>query len=184
MVFFDSNYRKLLIIWALVLSLLITSGTAFGAILVYESFASTNNSKTEIVGDTLGEQFGSIVVSGDVNHDGTDDLIIGSPFSSIGDSEWNGKASVFFGKKKTDIGTNNLNPLKPDVVFYGAYSGDQLGSAITVGDVNGDKIDDVIIPTMVTYHPAYLLKTPLQKKAVWSDMLMLQDKIQNLAVTD
>lgn len=39
------------------------------------------------------------------------------------------------------------------------------------------KMGDVTIPTMVTYHPAYLLKTPLQKKAVWADMLMLQDKI-------
>ncbi|PCJ99571.1 MAG: uracil-DNA glycosylase [Zetaproteobacteria bacterium] len=35
------------------------------------------------------------------------------------------------------------------------------------------------IPTLVTYHPAYLLRTPLQKKAVWADMLMLQDKINN-----
>jgi len=31
------------------------------------------------------------------------------------------------------------------------------------------------IPTLVTYHPAYLLRTPLQKKAVWQDMLQLQE---------
>ncbi len=30
---------------------------------------------------------------------------------------------------------------------------------------------------LVTYHPAYLLRTPAQKKAVWADMLMLQDKM-------
>ena len=34
------------------------------------------------------------------------------------------------------------------------------------------------IPAMVTYHPAYLLKTPLQKKAVWADMLMFQAKMR------
>jgi len=35
------------------------------------------------------------------------------------------------------------------------------------------------IKMLVTYHPAYLLKTPAQKKAVWTDMLMLQDYIES-----
>jgi DNA polymerase len=34
-----------------------------------------------------------------------------------------------------------------------------------------------VIPVMVTYHPTYLLRTPAQKKAVWADMLMFQEKI-------
>ncbi|MGH1375314.1 MAG: uracil-DNA glycosylase [Alphaproteobacteria bacterium] len=32
------------------------------------------------------------------------------------------------------------------------------------------------IPAIATYHPSVLLKTPVQKKAVWADMLMLQEK--------
>ncbi|MCB1531877.1 MAG: uracil-DNA glycosylase [Alphaproteobacteria bacterium] len=36
------------------------------------------------------------------------------------------------------------------------------------------------IPAIVTYHPAYLLRTPVQKKAVWSDMLKLQQKRNEL----
>ena len=32
------------------------------------------------------------------------------------------------------------------------------------------------IPALVTFHPSYLLKTPVQKKAAWVDLLMLQDK--------
>lgn len=32
------------------------------------------------------------------------------------------------------------------------------------------------IPAIATYHPAYLLRTPSQKKAVWADMLMVQKK--------
>lgn len=35
------------------------------------------------------------------------------------------------------------------------------------------------IPAIATYHPAYLLRTPLQKKAVWADMLMLKGKLKN-----
>jgi DNA polymerase len=34
------------------------------------------------------------------------------------------------------------------------------------------------IPALVTYHPDYLLSTPSQKKAVWSDMLMLRAALQ------
>jgi len=30
------------------------------------------------------------------------------------------------------------------------------------------------IPAIATYHPAYLLRTPSQKKSVWADMLMLR----------
>lgn len=33
------------------------------------------------------------------------------------------------------------------------------------------------IPAMTTYHPAYLLRTPAQKRAVWADMLMLKARL-------
>lgn len=36
--------------------------------------------------------------------------------------------------------------------------------------------DGVPIPAIATYHPAYLLRTPSQKRAVWQDMLNLQAK--------
>lgn len=37
---------------------------------------------------------------------------------------------------------------------------------------------------IATYHPAYLLRTPAQKKAVWQDMLMVQDKRRELGLID
>lgn len=36
----------------------------------------------------------------------------------------------------------------------------------------------LLVKTIITYHPAYLLRTPAQKKAVWADMLMTQDYIE------
>jgi len=30
------------------------------------------------------------------------------------------------------------------------------------------------IPTVVTYHPAYLLRSPLEKRKVWEDLLFAQ----------
>lgn len=41
---------------------------------------------------------------------------------------------------------------------------------------------DVTIPTIVTYPPLYLINTPSQKKAVWADMLMFQDKMKELGL--
>lgn len=35
-----------------------------------------------------------------------------------------------------------------------------------------------VIPSIPTYHPSYLLRTPSQKKAVWMDMLMLLEKLK------
>lgn len=38
------------------------------------------------------------------------------------------------------------------------------------------------IPTLATYHPSYLLRTPSQKKLVWADMLMVQAKRRELGL--
>lgn len=38
------------------------------------------------------------------------------------------------------------------------------------------------IPALATYHPAYLLRTPTQKKLVWQDMLMFAQKRKELGL--
>ena len=39
------------------------------------------------------------------------------------------------------------------------------------------EINKLIIPTMPTFHPAFLLRQPGQKKYVWTDLKNLRDKI-------
>ena len=39
------------------------------------------------------------------------------------------------------------------------------------------------IPAIATYHPAYLLRTPAQKRAVWADMLSVQEKRNALEIS-
>lgn len=39
-----------------------------------------------------------------------------------------------------------------------------------------ESVGDFSCPAIATYHPSYLLRTPVQKKAVWADMLMIQKK--------
>ena len=33
------------------------------------------------------------------------------------------------------------------------------------------------IPAIATFHPAYLLRTPLQKRFVWQDMLAIRERL-------
>lgn len=46
----------------------------------------------------------------------------------------------------------------------------------------GLNVDDPAIPAIATYHPAYLLRTPVQKKAVWADMLSIDQKRKELGL--
>ena len=46
-----------------------------------------------------------------------------------------------------------------------------LGSTEPLGNMRGrDELEAVGIPVIVTYHPAYLLRTPSQKGRAWSDL--------------
>lgn len=40
------------------------------------------------------------------------------------------------------------------------------------------KINKIIIPTIPTFHPAFLLRQPGQKKHVWTDLKSLRDKLK------
>lgn len=126
--------------------------TAFGEITVYESFVAANVSKIEFLGQYPGEQFGASIANGDFNGDGIDDLIIGSPFSSVEQREWNGKVSIYFGREDVKTKKNQTTTFSPDVIFYGKYSGDQLGTSLTAGDFNNDGIEDVVIGAYNAYN--------------------------------
>ena len=48
-----------------------------------------------------------------------------------------------------------------------------LGTTQSVGKLRGRFLDHNGVTVMVTYHPAYLLRAPEQKRAVWDDMKKL-----------
>ncbi|MCA9010383.1 MAG: FG-GAP repeat protein [Planctomycetaceae bacterium] len=85
--------------------------------------------------------------AGDVNGDGFDDLIIGSPFVHAGPN-YSGESYVVFGKSGSFTSTLDLSSLngsigfKLDGIDAYDYSGFFVNSA---GDVNGDGFDDLII---------------------------------------
>jgi hypothetical protein len=93
----------------------------------------------EILGDTTDHYTRGDVLSniGDINHDGWDDIGVGSP-SVLQDSRF----FIFFGYRPLDT--------HADITFLGSqaypYAGMQFGmSVVPAGDFNGDGIDDVMV---------------------------------------
>jgi DNA polymerase len=42
-----------------------------------------------------------------------------------------------------------------------------------------DNSAEDIIPSIATYHPSYLLRTPIHKKSVWNDMLVVRETLES-----
>ena len=54
-----------------------------------------------------------------------------------------------------------------------------LNTDAPVGRMRGKRhvLEDRQLPVVVTYHPAYLLRSPTQKRKVWQDLLMARQVI-------
>ncbi len=88
--------------------------------------------------------FGRSVASGDINGDGTDDLIVGADYASVNNLSNNGAVAVLFGSSSLS-GTIDLYTDSADLAVRGAVSGDRLGRSIATCDVNSDTVKDLII---------------------------------------
>jgi hypothetical protein len=85
--------------------------------------------------------------SGDFNGDGLNDLAIGSPGLTFGTTAGAGGVSVIYGQNIAGLTTTN-NQLwsmsKPGMVG-GTQAGDNYGTALAVGDFNGDGYTDLAV---------------------------------------
>ena len=104
-----------------------------------------------IYGSDPADQIGADLAAGDFNGDGATDLAIGSRFA---DGSNNGRSSsgevyVFFGRAEwpsvIDLNVGDASVTAADVTVFGVDSGDQLGRAIALADVNGDGLDDLVM---------------------------------------
>lgn len=105
----------------------------------------------------LGEALGTAVAVGDTNGDRIGDIVIGAPQLSTTNETLKGQVYVVFGKTNPDKirdtrSQNRVGP-QPDVIIQGKTVGSLLGNPLTVGDVNGDRFDDIIIGSTIGNGP-------------------------------
>lgn len=92
------------------------------------------------------DEFGSALAAGDINGDGRDDLAIGVPGEDIESASDAGTVHVLYGDQDTiSVAWNDY--LNQDMSLVQGYpeAGDQFGSALTMGDINGDGYFDIAI---------------------------------------
>ncbi|MEM6468828.1 MAG: hypothetical protein AAF802_04615 [Planctomycetota bacterium] len=132
------------------------SGTAFSATLDATSLSSGEGFVIDGIaaGDGLGN---SVSGAGDVNGDGTEDLIVGaSQVENAPDPDVrrnvSGSAYVIFGSNSfgTSVDLTSLNGTT-GFEIKSLIDGDELGTAVaSAGDVNNDGVDDVIVSATET----------------------------------
>jgi hypothetical protein len=89
----------------------------------------------------LGQQ---VSITGDVNGDGFDDMLIGAP-NSPPFLNTNGTAYLIFGKATGWEKSAIINE-SSDVTILGEYLNDELGTSVAiVEDINGDQLDDILL---------------------------------------
>jgi len=124
-------YRELAGCACLALSLALSAATASAQLSFNPAWA--------LDGGLGGSAFGASVASaGDVNGDGFDDVIVGAPSASNGQT-WEGQAYIYLGSA-TGLSTTPSWTAESDVAF--AFFGAAVAGA---GDVNSDGFDDVLV---------------------------------------
>jgi len=108
----------------------------------------TGVSATRIIATTVGRMGASIASAGDINDDGINDIIIGSPIATFGTQQFAGETHVVFGADGGLGYAVNLEFITASQGFLigGRNATDQAGYSVSgAGDFNGDGIDDLII---------------------------------------
>jgi len=130
--------------WAGEVYVLLGSGS-IGETAHTQSVDLRRNADLIVYGADRGDRAGTSLACGDVNGDGYEEIIIGASFAAGANNTQNkaGEARIVLGSP-TIGGTLDLAG-ESAMAIFGIDAGDQAGSAVAIGDVNGDSIADILV---------------------------------------
>ena len=97
-----------------------------------------------VFGDDAGDASGSFVAAGDIDGDGTDDLILSAVGADPAGGSIAGETYVIYGSSSLS-GTIDLNSASAGLTVFGDDAEDGSGHSLAAGDFNGDGTDDLLI---------------------------------------
>jgi len=114
-----------------------------GSVFIYSGFS--RRLIHQIDGTEVNQNLGlSLSRAGDVNADGLDDIVIGSPFSTVGNKTNAGTATIYSGLDGSVLYS-----------FQGSANNEHFGRSVShAGDVDADGSADIIVGTLT--HNAYI----------------------------
>ncbi len=108
-----------------------------------------------IVGTRAGQMLGMNIAAGDFDGDGRDDLIMGSPWTTGGDSTVHegGAAYILLGRERGAFPPVIEIPESADIILLAPAADIHVGEAVAFGDWNGDGLADAAIGAMYANGP-------------------------------
>ncbi len=94
-------------------------------------------------GSETNDFFGGALAAGDFDNDGYDDLAIGVPEENLDNDVNAGAVQVLFGSSGGLTSRDRFIDLDDATMRYAPADGDRFGSALAVGDFDGDGVDDL-----------------------------------------
>lgn len=110
------------------------------------SFGFHQNSPGVAGAAEAGDEFGSVLATGDFNGDGFADLAVGTPGEAVGTRENAGTVSIFYGGS-SGLATTGSDSFHAGQVGVAAQleARAEFGAALGTGDIDGDGYDDLVI---------------------------------------
>ena len=116
-----------------------------GSVYAFDTDTDLSNADASFLGEDAGDWSGrSVAGAGDVNGDGLDDILIGTPNDEDG-GNYAGQTYLILGRGAANWGMD-YDLSDADASFWGEDEEDFSGFSVAgAGDVNGDGLDDILI---------------------------------------